>query len=99
MNKLLEKVRLSWWNRAYNIIWKDSLYKKNITFSTNTQEERDYLVSFLSGNILSKGCKAVLDIGCGNGNLGEEVFKNCEMLIQADYSFSALETGNRSSLN
>lgn len=95
MNKLLEKARLSWWKRAYKIIWKNSLYKENITFSTKTQEERDSLVSFVSGNILSEGCKAVLDIGCGNGNLGEVVFRNCDMLIQADYSFNALTTARK----
>lgn len=97
MNKILEKARLSWWRRAYNIIWKDSLYKENLTFSTKTQEDRDSLVSFLSGNILSEGCKAVLDIGCGNGNLGEMVFKNCDILIQADYSFNALKMAKRGS--
>lgn len=88
----LEKFRLYWWKRSYRKIWESSLFKARKTFSTETKEECDDLVRFVSGNLKYNNDSVVLDVGCGNGNLGEKVFGNCGLLVQTDFSFGALKT-------
>ena len=90
MKFLLERFRLCWWKRAYNKIWKDQLYQNSPTCSTKTEEEASELTSFIYSNLEPNKYKIILDIGCGNGNLGDRVFKDCDLLVQADYNLDAL---------
>lgn len=92
MSYLLEKSRLWWWKRAYRKIWASSIFKERMTFSTETEDASQKLISFITNNINPESGGIVLDLGCGNGVLGEKVFKNCDLLIQVDYSWDALKS-------
>lgn len=90
MSWLLSKLRLYWWKRSYSKIWSKSIFINRPTFSTDNEDEASELALFLNKNIAPEKDWVVLDMGCGNGKLGEAVFRNCKMLIQADWSFNAL---------
>lgn len=90
MKQLLEELRLYWWKRAYKKIWNVSPYKENLTFSTKTEDDSNRLAAFIYKNIQPGKNKVVLDVGCGNGNLGRRVFGDCDLVVQTDYSFNAL---------
>ena len=91
MTQIIEKARLSWWNRAYNKIWNASTYNDSVTFATSDEESTKRLVSFIYNNIKPLKGWVVLDVGCGNGVLGKRIFRDCNILVQTDYSFGAVK--------
>lgn len=91
----LEKSRVFWWKRAYKKIWDRIFFDGNMTCSTGTAQATEQLVDYIAANIKPQKGTAVLDIGCGNGVLGEKVFKNCGLLLQVDYCPEALKLVNR----
>lgn len=94
MKKFLEKIKLLWWRRAYKKIWHESTFKNNISFSTETLNDFNLLNKFIYNNLQPNSFEYVLDVGCGNGNLGKEVFKKSKILVQTDFAFEALKLAN-----
>lgn len=90
MRHLIENFRLYWWRRAYRKVWSDPLIKNSPTCSTKTEAEAQGLSSFIRGNLDLDKIKTVLDVGCGNGKLGDRIFKEAQALIQTDYCAEAL---------
>lgn len=99
MRRILKELRLYWWRRAYNKVWNSlALKDKNIVCPSKNEEDCYRLAEHVSTKLqlqLHK-CKIVLDVGCGNGNLGERIFKDSNLLIQTDYCFNALKFIKRS---